>query len=214
MHAPPAGRHDRTTARRLQRTAQQRASCTQAWCTVTSSPRTSYSPTRRQRAHPYRRHPTYPKPSPNPTTRVQLGGTSLILTFFNLTLTRFSRTLKSAGQMMETVCGTHHYLAPELVRCDRGEISCTTADVGHRADRLHHALRLQPFPVREPPSRCIVLHRSAYKSLQFCASNLLQSHALSLATLPVRLHPATRRLQARQQHADATGHRRLSVHLS
>ena len=25
--------------------------------------------------------------------------------------------------MMETVCGTHHYLAPELVRCDRGEIS-------------------------------------------------------------------------------------------
>ena len=23
---------------------------------------------------------------------------------------------------MDTVCGTHHYLAPELVKCDRGEI--------------------------------------------------------------------------------------------
>ena len=33
------------------------------------------------------------------------------------------RFLKSQGQKMETVCGTHHYLAPELVRCDRGEIS-------------------------------------------------------------------------------------------
>jgi len=33
------------------------------------------------------------------------------------------RFLKSLGQKMETVCGTHHYLAPELVRCDRGEIS-------------------------------------------------------------------------------------------
>ena len=33
------------------------------------------------------------------------------------------RFLKSQTQKMETVCGTHHYLAPELVRCDRGEIS-------------------------------------------------------------------------------------------
>jgi calcium/calmodulin-dependent protein kinase I len=33
------------------------------------------------------------------------------------------RFVKSLGQKMETVCGTHHYLAPELVRCDRGEIN-------------------------------------------------------------------------------------------
>ena len=25
-------------------------------------------------------------------------------------------------QRMDTVCGTHHYLAPELVKCDRGEM--------------------------------------------------------------------------------------------
>ena len=28
-----------------------------------------------------------------------------------------------AASTMETVCGTHHYLAPELVKCDRGELA-------------------------------------------------------------------------------------------
>lgn len=32
------------------------------------------------------------------------------------------RFVNSANQKMETVCGTHHYLAPELVKCDRGDI--------------------------------------------------------------------------------------------
>ena len=31
------------------------------------------------------------------------------------------RFISQAGQQMDTVCGTHHYLAPELVRCDRGD---------------------------------------------------------------------------------------------
>ena len=32
------------------------------------------------------------------------------------------RFVSNLGQKMETVCGTHHYLAPELVQCDRGEL--------------------------------------------------------------------------------------------
>jgi serine/threonine protein kinase len=32
------------------------------------------------------------------------------------------RFVSSADQKMDTVCGTHHYLAPELVKCDRGEL--------------------------------------------------------------------------------------------
>mmetsp|Transcript_36885 Transcript_36885/g.61094 ORF Transcript_36885/g.61094 Transcript_36885/m.61094 type:complete len:388 (+) Transcript_36885:102-1265(+) len=32
------------------------------------------------------------------------------------------RFVQHNAQYMETVCGTHHYLAPELVKCDRGEV--------------------------------------------------------------------------------------------
>jgi len=31
------------------------------------------------------------------------------------------RFVQSDSELLETVCGTHHYLAPELVQCDRGE---------------------------------------------------------------------------------------------
>jgi len=33
------------------------------------------------------------------------------------------RFIGSQAEVLETVCGTHHYLAPELVKCDRGELS-------------------------------------------------------------------------------------------
>mmetsp|Transcript_17867 Transcript_17867/g.38618 ORF Transcript_17867/g.38618 Transcript_17867/m.38618 type:complete len:380 (-) Transcript_17867:835-1974(-) len=31
------------------------------------------------------------------------------------------RFVQNGSELLETVCGTHHYLAPELVQCDRGE---------------------------------------------------------------------------------------------
>lgn len=85
---------------------------------------------------------------------------------------------------METVCGTHHYLAPELVRCDRGEISSYDCSVDVWGIGLIAFIMLfgfNPFLCESPLSRCIVL---ASFSLQKSASRLcassLQSHALSL----------------------------------
>jgi len=39
------------------------------------------------------------------------------------------RFIDKQSDAMETVCGTHHYLAPELVQCDRGEVSAYTKAV-------------------------------------------------------------------------------------
>lgn len=119
---------------------------------------------------------------------------------------------------METVCGTHHYLAPELVRCDRGEISSYDRSVDVWGIGLIAFIMLfgfNPFLCEIPLSRCIVL---ASFSLQTPAALCIQPAITrpQYATLPprARLHPATLRLQARQQHADAPGDHRLSVHLS
>ena len=114
------------------------------------------------------------------------------------------RFLKSQGQKMETVCGTHHYLAPELVRCDRGEISSYDRSVDVWGIGLIAFIMLfgfNPFLCAQPTRpRPAILRPS------------LQPDVPQPAT---RRPPACKpiRLQARQQHADAPGDRRLSVHL-
>ena len=122
---------------------------------------------------------------------------------------------------METVCGTHHYLAPELVRCDRGEISSYDRSVDVWGIGLIAFIMLfgfNPFLCESPLLDASFLHRSAYTKA--CSSvPPACNHTHSVCSRPpscARLHPATLRLrlQARQQHADAPGDRRLSVHLS
>ena len=93
---------------------------------------------------------------------------------------------------METVCGTHHYLAPELVRCDRGEISSYDRSVDVWGIGLIAFIMLfgfNPFLCESPLSRCIVL---ASFSLQTPAALCLQPAITrpQYATLPprARLH--------------------------